>query len=207
MKIMIRVNLVRTLVVICCVGLLQTLVPINAMAQQTAPDPAASFELGESPLSENEMDQLMLWIAAEVGAARVPYCYRQSFGRGAGEFPNAGCRPDQELNGVSLLPEVSGGLRWKRAGLLDAVSGRAHGYRRFLPEVSILYPRGRICSLGSEKMRNRKSAGLRKKRTYLVSQLQTRIYCRSHRMLSKMSGRLGGHSYRLHKTLIRTNGG
>lgn len=51
----------------------------------------------------------MLWIAAEVAAARVPYCYRQSFTRGAGEFPNAGCRADQELNGALCYPKCREG--------------------------------------------------------------------------------------------------
>ena len=99
----------RFVLVVLSAFLLIAGLPFSSNAQQTPPNPDESFELGESPLSDAEMDQLMLWIAAEVAAARVPYCYRQSFGRTAGEFPNAGCKADQELNGALCYPKCKPG--------------------------------------------------------------------------------------------------
>ena len=81
----------RFVVTVTMAFLLLVGLPFSSYAQETTPNPDNSFELGESPLSDAEMDQLMQWIAAEVAAARVPYCYRDSFTRTAGEFPNAGC--------------------------------------------------------------------------------------------------------------------
>lgn len=37
-----------------------------------------------SPLTPNQMSKMMEWIAVKTSAARLPFCWRRSFGRGAG---------------------------------------------------------------------------------------------------------------------------
>ncbi len=57
-----------------------------------------------SPLTINEMEHVMRWISVKTSAARLPFCWRQSFGRGAGT-PMA-CQPgyNQETAGLCSQP-------------------------------------------------------------------------------------------------------
>ncbi len=49
----------------------------RSTAEETADDIAASNTI-RSPLSEEDMQKVMMWIAKEVAATRSPYCYKQS---------------------------------------------------------------------------------------------------------------------------------
>ncbi len=40
-----------------------------------------------SPLTGNEMSRMMQWISVKTSAARLPFCWRRSFGRGFGKIP------------------------------------------------------------------------------------------------------------------------
>lgn len=48
-----------------------------------------------APLSKEETQQWMEWISAEMSALRVPYCYKNSYGRGVGK-PVSNCPAGQE---------------------------------------------------------------------------------------------------------------
>ena len=42
------------------------------------------IDLGAPPLSEGDMDQVMKWIATRVSADKLPFCWKQTYGRTAG---------------------------------------------------------------------------------------------------------------------------
>ncbi len=48
---------------------------------------AATNSPTESPLTGNEMSRVMQWISVRTSAARMPFCWRRSFGRGFGNIP------------------------------------------------------------------------------------------------------------------------
>ena len=70
--------------------------------------PAGMIDLGAPPLAPAEMDAVMTWIAAQVAAINLPYCYRQSYGNGAGE-PYT-CRGGFERNGLVCYPNCRDGF-------------------------------------------------------------------------------------------------
>ena len=64
--------------------------------------------LGDSPLSSAEMDTLMNWIAVRASAQQLPYCWRQSYGNGAGA-PYT-CKEGLERNGLLCYPKCNEGF-------------------------------------------------------------------------------------------------
>jgi hypothetical protein len=81
--------------------------PSNVAAgDQSAP--AGMIDLGAPPLAPEEMNSLMNWIAAQVAAINLPYCYRQSYGNGAGE-PYT-CNEGYERNGLLCYPKCKDGF-------------------------------------------------------------------------------------------------
>lgn len=77
-----------------------------AVAGQSAPP--GMIDLGVAPLAPDEMNAVMTWIAAQVSAIELPYCYRQSYGNGAGE-PYT-CNPGFERNGLLCYPKCKDGF-------------------------------------------------------------------------------------------------
>jgi len=69
------------------------------------------IDLGISPLSPDEMNAVMTWIAAQVAAIDLPYCYRQSYGNGAGE-PYT-CNDGFDRNGLLCYPKCRDGFAGK----------------------------------------------------------------------------------------------
>lgn len=63
------------------------------------------IDLGARPLSEGEMNQVMTWIAVRTSALRLPFCWKQSFGRGAGEPLSGKCAAGLEQNGALCYPQ------------------------------------------------------------------------------------------------------
>jgi hypothetical protein len=74
----------------------------------TAQGPEETIDLGAPPLTNNEMSHVMNWIAVRVGALRLPFCWKQSEGRGAGE-PYI-CREGLDRNGLLCYPKCKAGL-------------------------------------------------------------------------------------------------
>lgn len=69
--------------------------------------------LKKSAMSSEDMNLVMSWIAAQVSAQRLPFCYRQSFGRGAGE-PASTCANGWEKIGLRCQPKCIAG--YERSG-------------------------------------------------------------------------------------------
>ena len=69
--------------------------------------PPGMIDLGVAPLAPAEMNAVMTWIAAQVSAIDLPYCYRQSYGNGAGE-PYT-CRDGFDRNGLLCYPKCRDG--------------------------------------------------------------------------------------------------
>lgn len=62
------------------------------------PETADLIEVDPMPLSDAEMKEVMNWIGVRVGALRLPFCWRNSYGNTAGE-PFT-CRPGLERKGL-----------------------------------------------------------------------------------------------------------
>ncbi len=60
-----------------------------------------------SPLTINEMEHVMRWISVKTSAVRLPFCWRQSYGRGAGT-PMA-CQPGYNQETAGLCSQPCGG--------------------------------------------------------------------------------------------------
>jgi hypothetical protein len=63
------------------------------------------IDLGARPLSEGDMNQVMTWIAVRTSALRLPFCWKQSFTRGAGEPLSGSCAAGLEQNGALCYPQ------------------------------------------------------------------------------------------------------
>lgn len=73
-----------------------------------APDaPAGMIDWGAPPLDPTDMNAVMAWIAAQTAAINLPFCWRQSYGNGAGE-PYA-CPAGLERNGLLCYPKCKAG--------------------------------------------------------------------------------------------------
>ena len=59
-----------------------------------------------------DRDLVLKWIAEEVAAAKIDYCYRQSYGRGVGE-PLSSCNAGTEKNGLLCYPLCQAGYEGK----------------------------------------------------------------------------------------------
>jgi hypothetical protein len=66
---------------------------------------------GPAPLTPNEMAKVMEWIALKVSAIRVPYCYRRSETRGAGQPLSNQCAAGLEKNGALCYPRCRAGFK------------------------------------------------------------------------------------------------
>ena len=58
------------------------------------------IDFGAPPLSEGDMNKVMDWIAVRTSALRLPFCWKQSYGRGAGEPLSNKCAPGLEKDGL-----------------------------------------------------------------------------------------------------------
>lgn len=91
------------------VAALLTVCATAAPAQVPAPTvPAGMLDWGAPPLDPTEMNAVMTWIAAQTAAINLPFCWRQSYGNGAGE-PYA-CAPGLERNGLLCYPTCKPGF-------------------------------------------------------------------------------------------------
>lgn len=63
------------------------------------------IEIGESPLSEADMTAVMKWIAVQVSADKLPFCWRQSYGRGVGNPLSSNCAPGLDKSGLLCYPK------------------------------------------------------------------------------------------------------
>lgn len=82
--------------------------PTTSNAAPADQAPPGMIDLGISPLSPDEMNAVMTWIAAQVAAIDLPYCYRQSYGNGAGE-PYT-CNDGFDRNGLLCYPKCRDGF-------------------------------------------------------------------------------------------------
>lgn len=69
--------------------------------------PTGMIDWGAPPLDPTEMNAVMAWIAAQTAAINLPFCWRQSYGNGAGE-PYA-CPAGMERNGLLCYPTCKPG--------------------------------------------------------------------------------------------------
>ncbi|MDD5210418.1 MAG: hypothetical protein PHV36_13580 [Elusimicrobiales bacterium] len=60
------------------------------------------------PLSRSDTRAVMKWIAKGVASARQPYCYKDSYGRGAGA-PLSSCPSDKDKSGLLCYPKCKNG--------------------------------------------------------------------------------------------------
>lgn len=65
----------------------------------------------KSALSSTDMNQVLSWISTMVSSTRLPFCYRQSFGRGAGQGLSSsfGCAAGLEQGGQLCYPKCKPG--------------------------------------------------------------------------------------------------
>jgi hypothetical protein len=63
------------------------------------------IEIGESPLSEADMTAVMKWIAVKVSANKLPFCWRQSYGRGVGNPLSSNCAAGLDKSGLLCYPK------------------------------------------------------------------------------------------------------
>ena len=117
---------------------------VSVTAQTNPPADEEMIDLGESPLSDDDMNKVMNWIAVKTGAEKLPFCWKQSFGRGAGEPLSGKCANGLEQNGALCYPQCQSGyggagpVCWKQcpSGFTDigafcqkpAAYGRGAGY-------------------------------------------------------------------------------
>lgn len=87
----------RALVSSVALGLACMAIPIPSVA---ADDDRA--------LTNDDMGKVAHWIAGRVAAARQPYCWRQSYGRGVGKAVHA-CGSDEDKDGALCYPTCKSG--------------------------------------------------------------------------------------------------
>lgn len=79
---------------------------------QMSPKAAAAVTLPDkepgNPMSRGDKNKVMNWIAEGVAAARQPYCYRLSYGRGVG-VPLSSCPADKEKDAWLCYPKCKSG--------------------------------------------------------------------------------------------------
>ncbi len=73
-------------------GTLKSPIARSSNAPFVAPPPRPS------PLTVNEMSRVMQWISVKTSAARLPFCWRQSYGRGVGKIME--CQPGYVKEGL-----------------------------------------------------------------------------------------------------------
>ena len=69
-------------------------------------DPA-QITIYKSPLSDADLQSVLTWIANRVAALKTPYCYRQTYARGAGQ--TLGCAAGLEQGGLLCYPPTQSG--------------------------------------------------------------------------------------------------
>ena len=82
--------------------------PVVTAAAVGAAAPEGQIDWGAPPLSPTEMNEVMAWIAAQTAAINLPFCWRQSYGNGAGE-PYV-CAAGLERNGLLCYPKCKAGF-------------------------------------------------------------------------------------------------
>jgi len=92
LRIVFNVRKALAVVLLACLSIGGT----SALVRAAAPE--GQIDWGPPPLSPTEMNEVMTWIAAETAAVNLPFCWRQSYGNGAGE-PYA-CKAGLERNGL-----------------------------------------------------------------------------------------------------------
>lgn len=82
----------------------------NSPVTAVAPPATSSVRSGEvpvnkpSPLTVNEMAHVMQWISVKTSAARLPFCWRQSYGRTAGKPMICNAGYNQDTAGLCYKP-------------------------------------------------------------------------------------------------------
>lgn len=66
------------------------------------------IDWGAPPLSDAHMNEVMKWIAVKASVVRLPFCWKQSYGRGVGE-PYI-CRDGFDRNGLLCYPKCKAGF-------------------------------------------------------------------------------------------------
>ena len=89
-------------IIVVLLSLLMLVGPMGTLGQD-APTTEVPADR-PSPLTINEMEHVMQWISVKTSAARLPFCWRQSYGRGAGK--SMLCQPgyNQETAGLCSQP-------------------------------------------------------------------------------------------------------
>ena len=85
---------------------------LQAPSATVAASPAKMI-LGPDPLTKEDTNAVMTWIAAKMAVEKLPYCYRQSYGRGAGETLSKNCSGDLDKDGLLCYPKCKSGYDGK----------------------------------------------------------------------------------------------
>ncbi len=80
--------------------------PADEVATPDESDPV-EVEVINKPLSPSDMAKVMQWIADKTASQLSPYCYKKSYGRGAGE--TLGCAAGLDKNGQLCYPKCQDG--------------------------------------------------------------------------------------------------
>lgn len=81
----------------------------NAEPLPKGPNGEEMIEVEPPPLNEEDMKAVMNWIGVKVGAERLPFCWRESYGRGAGD-PLSTCTSENDKNGALCYPKCREGF-------------------------------------------------------------------------------------------------
>ena len=90
-----------------------TPVPIPQKPIEVLPEPPSTeglIEIGEAPLSEADMNKVMNWIAVKVSTEKLPFCWKQTFGRGAGVPLSSDCAAGLQKSGLLCYPQCKDGF-------------------------------------------------------------------------------------------------
>lgn len=135
-------------------------------ADPVVPPPAPLAADQPPPISAAEAQQWMAWIAAEVSAVRIPYCYKESYGLGVGKPGDLRCAEGQELNAGLCYAPCKGGYK----GVANSCNaGCPAGYRddglfcakpapaSYLPPAFVLWDKAK-CEAAAPQGCHRKGA-------------------------------------------------
>lgn len=81
---------------------MRTLIAVLALLVTTIPVVAAAQAV---PMSSESTSQIVHWIAGQVADARQPYCYRETYGRGAGKPLSTCNKAGEEKSGLLCYPD------------------------------------------------------------------------------------------------------
>lgn len=96
-----------------CLSALLALLPLMQSVAAYAANPLSKGPLSAlpvpaTPLSTSDDNAVNKWIAERVGAKQQSFCYKDSYGRGAG-YPLTTCPANQQKNGALCYPDCKAG--------------------------------------------------------------------------------------------------